>query len=36
MMLELPGLMVKLMSPSQDTSFYSSKSVEIQAVVRMM
>jgi hypothetical protein len=36
MMLELPGLMVKLQSPAQDTSFYSGKSVKIQAVVRMM
>jgi hypothetical protein len=35
-MLELPGLMVKLLSPAQESAFNIAKSVEIQAVVRMM
>jgi hypothetical protein len=36
MLLELPGLMVKLLSPAQGQILDNTKKVEIQAVVRMM
>jgi hypothetical protein len=36
LMLELPGLMVKLLTPIRDSSFDAARTVKIQAVVRMM